>query len=791
MADKLSRRKVLSSFGLTGLGLLASNVQAGTSNSISLIKEGENILFYSSLTELKESTVLKVGNVVQTGGYYQIGDGGQGIYIIRASASELLPDGGGIIGLKKNLVAALINVREVNYKLFGAVGDKKNDDGVQIKAAHEYANKHHIPVVNLSGEYWFRETTAIIVKTNVDWGQSIFHFDEKYNGKEPRFKVLSDVAPYPIELSSGAKNSLISQLKPGAQVIPELAPYKNCLVIVADSGDMIGLRNQSTGVSRGWAREELFYVEEHGRIVGEMAWTFKNYTSLMAYPASDSYLTITGGTFYLSGDNEGNYLENGIRIERSRTLVSNQWVGLEPGKQDVAKIQRSGFYSLKMVYDVVVENIRLIPWEKDRPGVPMVPQGTYGISGNRWMNVTFRNITAEGSPVHWGVFGTNLTKNFRIENCMLNRVDVHFHCWNLYIKDSKVGQRGLTLTGGGDLFVENTLVNANAFISFRADYGAKWDGDIRIKNCRLVPRTGATQVSVLQFVTADFDFKYPIGYGRTLSVQDMVVDFSGQEQSKAVCWLMKTSEWKNNADKVKLFFPQQMDINNVSIRGRKQGLRLFQLYDCSKYYMQTEGSYDGVRMESNCRILIRNVDLEKLNPSPISAVKDNVHFYLNDTSATDKRPDALYPDIRFEGCRNMDLYAGEGTANLRFENCSINRISKTAAKPFKGRLSFTNSEFVPEVEEGAERIYDLDSELGVSFSDCTIYIPEKAGKKLPECLSKIGFVQINKQVRFNHSNTRLGNDIIQYCKSKSIKLDPNFIGMLKSHHELESDNTKA
>ncbi len=234
-----------------------------------------------------------------------------------------------------------------------------------------------------------------------------------------------------------------------------------------------------------------------------------------------------------------------------------------------------------------------------------------------------------------------------------------------------------------------------------------------------------------------------------------------------------------------------MDINNVSIRGRKQGLRLFQLYDCSKYYMQTEGSYDGVRMESNCRILIRNVDLEKLNPSPISAVKDNVHFYLNDTSATDKRPDALYPDIRFEGCRNMDLYAGEGTANLRFENCSINRISKTAAKPFKGRLSFTNSEFVPEVEEGAERIYDLDSELGVSFSDCTIYIPEKAGKKLPECLSKIGFVQINKQVRFNHSNTRLGNDIIQYCKSKSIKLDPNFIGMLKSHHELESDNTKA
>ena len=786
MEKKLSRRKVISSFGLTGLGLLASNAEAGLSQSAAFLKEGENIQFYSSLAELKSGTSLKAGNVVQTGGYYQFGDGGQGTYLIKTSASGMIEDGGSVIALQKGLIAELFNISSVNYKLFGAVGDKKNDDGVKIKAAHNYANARRIPVINLSGEFWFRETTAIVIKTNVDWGQTIFHFDEKFNGKEPRFKVLSDVAPYPIELNESAKRSLIAQLKPGAQVIPELAPYKNCFVIVADSNDMIGLRNQSTGISKGWAREELFYVEEHGRIVGEMAWTFKNYTSLMAYPASDNYLTITGGTFYLSGDNEGNYLENGIRIERSRTILSNQWVGLEPGKRDIAKIQRSGFYSLKMVYDVVVENIRLIPWEKDRPGVPMVPQGTYGISGNRWMNVTFRNITAEGSPVHWGVFGTNLTKNFRIENCMLNRVDVHFHCWNLYIKDSKVGQRGLTLTGGGDLFVENTLVNTNTFISFRADYGAKWDGDIRIKNCRLVPRTGATQVSVLQFVTADFDFKYPIGYGRTLTVQDMVVDFTGQEESKAVCWLMKTSEWVNNADKVKLFFPQQMDINNVSVRGRKQGLRLFQLYDCSKYYMQKEGSYDGVRLESNSRILIRNVDLEKLNAKPLSTAKDNVHFYINDSSPT-KRPGALYPEIRFEGCRNLDIYAGRGTANLRFDNCSLSRIVKDAS-PFTGRFGFMNTEFVPEVDETLKQIYDLDAELGVSFSDCTVYMPEQAGQKMPEWLSKIGFFELNKRVRFNHSNTRLGNDIIQYCNSKSIKINPQFVGMLKSHHELEGEN---
>uniref|UniRef100_UPI004049217E hypothetical protein n=1 Tax=Daejeonella sp. TaxID=2805397 RepID=UPI004049217E len=424
---------------------------------------------------------------------------------------------------------------------------------------------------------------------------------------------------------------------------------------------------------KGWAREDLFYVEEHGRIVGDIAWSFKDYTSLIAYPASDSYLNITGGTFYLSGDNEGAYFENGIRVERSRTLLSNQWVGLEPGNQDVAKIQRSGFYSLRYVFDVTVENIRLLPWEKDRVGVPMVPQGTYGISGNRWMNVTFRNITAEGSPVHWGVFGTNLTKNFRIESCVLNRVDVHFHCWNLYIKDSKVGQRGLTLTGGGDLFVENTNVNTNAFISFRADYGAKWDGDIRIRNCRLIPRTNATQVSVLQFTVADFDFKYPIGYGRTLSVQDMVIDFTGDPSNKATCWLMKTSEWTNNADKVALFFPDKLEFSNISVRGRNQGVRLLQIYDCSKFHMSKEGSYDGVRLLSNSRMLFRNIDLENLSGNTGNKLSDRNHLYLNDIQEG-KRTNALYPDIRIQDCNNLRAYLGEGSGNIKFENCSIQTI---------------------------------------------------------------------------------------------------------------------
>ena len=55
MANKLSRRKVLSTFGLTGLGMLASTANASASNLVPLLKEGEVLLVFSTIAALKES----------------------------------------------------------------------------------------------------------------------------------------------------------------------------------------------------------------------------------------------------------------------------------------------------------------------------------------------------------------------------------------------------------------------------------------------------------------------------------------------------------------------------------------------------------------------------------------------------------------------------------------------------------------------------------------------------------------------------------------------------------------
>ena len=83
MANKLSRRKVLSTFGLTGLGMLASTANASVNSLVPVMKEGEVLLVFSTIAVLMESTSLKLGNFVQTAGYYQVGDSGHGTYLIK------------------------------------------------------------------------------------------------------------------------------------------------------------------------------------------------------------------------------------------------------------------------------------------------------------------------------------------------------------------------------------------------------------------------------------------------------------------------------------------------------------------------------------------------------------------------------------------------------------------------------------------------------------------------------------------------------------------------------------
>jgi len=138
--------------------------------------------------------------------------------------------------------------------------------------------KAQIPVINLSGEFWIKQSNNIRIMTNVQWGCTTFHIDERFNDRRfPRFVVLNDEPTQTLELDKETKAILLEKIRPGVQIINELAPYAGHLITVEDVKDRIGIRAGNYS-KRGWAREELFYVEEEGRIVGDIAWEFKDFT---------------------------------------------------------------------------------------------------------------------------------------------------------------------------------------------------------------------------------------------------------------------------------------------------------------------------------------------------------------------------------------------------------------------------------------------------------------------------------------------------------------------------------
>ncbi len=791
--SSFDRRKALALLGTGGIAFAGAPAIASTQEE----ESGSDIgRVDPTVAAMQQNEQLQAGWIVHTLGYHEPGDGGEALYRIVAPDPERTPNNGDVIALDNGKHATLLAGNSVNYRMFGAKGDGKNDDGVQIKLAHEFASRNNLPIIQRSGEYWIIKTHSIPITTNVEWGNTIFHINEKHNQKRsPRFIVKSLKSSRKIELDEQAKKSFLEKLKPGVQIISEMAPYKNCLISIADANDRIGFRAGERYQGQSWAREELFYVEEDGRILGDIAWEFKDYTSLTARPCDDGYLVIDGGGFYLSGDNPGEkytgYYQNGFSIRRSRTIIRNQWMGLEPDHHDVSMEPRSGFYSFRHVFDATLENIRLIPWEQNRSDPEKkVGAGTYGISGARMLNCTFRNITAEGSWLHWGVFGTNLNKNFRIEKCRLNRVDVHFHCWNLTIQDSEIGLRGISITGGGNLVIENTIEHGNSLVNFRRDFGAKWDGDIRIRNCTLVPTRNGT-VSVLSSRPSEFDYRYPLGLGRTIDIENLLIDYSNSPGNTAAAWIFNIAPFSKSTAGPRLFFAHQITVRNVTVSGRQQGVRLLAVPSPYHYDVGRDGSYDGVQLVPNCRMVFENVLLEEF---PATKANDtaNVHLRLGGKGSLayqDTR--ALYPHIRVTNCPNFSAFLGGSAAEVVVNDATIDRFTAAADGPLRGMLRFNDCRFTPNVTEESSPLYALDAELGTYLTNCTIHAPRLSGEPKPELIDKLDFVQPNTRVRYCQLNTTFGNDLLKYFEEKEIALQPAFIAMLKSHHALEPENVPS
>lgn len=784
MTDEMKNKtKQIRHLNLSFIMLLLATMPAYNSNR--QFVAGSDLKIYPTVEKLVSDLTLQTNDVVQVLGYYEINDGGSAMYIVTdpISKNETINDSEYYLTLANGLNANLVETSSINYKIFGAKGDGINNDAIQIAKAHRYANSNDLPIVNKKGEYWLKEVEIIQIQTDVDWGNTIFHIDEKFNNlTDFRFVVTSKHQPKEIILSNENKEELLRTLKPGAKVIPVLEPYKYHFVVISDAKDRIGYRSGASFKGQSKSREDFFYVEESGRILGDITWSFSNYTKLTAYPVDKNYLTLQGGVFYLSGDSPSSprgYFKNGIRINRSKTIISNQWLGMETGMNDtITSNPRSGFYSFSTVYDVTLENVRLMPYQHIRNNVDMVRSGTYGISMGRVLKSSFKNVTAEADSDHWGIFGTNLNKDFTVDGCHLNRVDIHFHCWNLTILNSHIGEKGITVTGGGNLVIDNSSCAGQRFVSFRSDYGSKWDGDIKITNSTLRVIRELKNFSILSFAPSNFDYKYPIRFGKRITIENFKVDFRAVENKDAICWIMTTPRFSEMDHGDRISLPEYIKFENIHVVGRDKGLRLLSLANQGGYEVDKAGEYSDGILTTNASISFENIQLED-----ISQLKNQYHFIMtHDEKSLDEH--SFYPSVHFSNCSNIAIDNKGLVANFFFEKCNIAHISGQKDDPLKGRFVFSNCEFSPIVDDDTKVAYSLHSSVGTFFSNCIIHPPVVSEELRADLIDQIGFLKMNKSVDFNHSNTLLDNKILKYYEDD---ISTAFMQMLRNNYQVKSD----
>ena len=134
-----------------------------------------------------------------------------------------------------------------------------------------------------------------------------------------------------------------------------------------------------------------------------------------------------------------------------------------------------------------------------------------------------------GVTLHWGCGGSNYAKNIAYIGCTLSRFDAHDSMYNGKVIDSTV--QTVALTGAGEMIIKDTRIfpddNDPRVFGVRADYGATFDGAVKIDNVSVIAPTKASNgQSYSFFIMEREDYKnWYYGYYTvvpSLEIKDVV-----------------------------------------------------------------------------------------------------------------------------------------------------------------------------------------------------------------------------------------------------------------------------
>ena len=429
-----------------------------------------------------------------------------------------------------------IDVRNIYYAQYGAVGDGVTDDFFAIKACHDYANEwgHTANADGPNKTYYIGNylgdkdpTTSIIVQTDTNWHGCTFIFDDSVvkPGSPCYNSYIFHMAPSKSSYAYSGSSLPVTTLTKGTPNLGEWQPGIECILYIESSLERHYIRYGSNN-NNGSSQQEILYVHADGTIDEStpLQWDYEKVTRMEIFPVDTKPITVTGGdgdqratiiTKFNSAPSLYTYYQRNLKITRSFVTLQNIDHIVEGEEETGAPY--SGFTSVSYATNVTIQNMlihRLKSYYLQTD--PTNNMGSYEIGAGHSNNVLWKNIVqdvffdADGGVSYKGVMGTNYCKNLTFDGNFLCSFDAHCGVYNGTIKNTTIEH--INFIGDGLITIENCTVYADGgstVINLRSDYGSWWKGDAIFKNVEVKYEMRKNKtISLFSSAYTNHDFGY-------------------------------------------------------------------------------------------------------------------------------------------------------------------------------------------------------------------------------------------------------------------------------------------
>lgn len=375
-------------------------------------------------------------------------------------------------------------------------------------------------------------------------------------------------------------------------------------------------RNGGSGAQvNGVEQAEMIIIDgKTGEVLSDINWSYDDIQTIRVFPIPDTQITIKGGNFTTytnnfiytknsSGKLERTYYNRNINVyytgnvkisniyhylNENEHLNTTQCVPTANQYQGFLKISNSAFVNANNIYLSAHTYGYLLDSNGKKTSSPV---GTYDLSLSHAINIFLDNINYSNdiykedgtinysacyeknmiSDTRWGIMGTNDTKNIFITNSRLNRIDAHRSVTNLYVEDTTLGSKGLTLTGAGYgyFYGKNLKIDrAEKFLTLRKDYGSIWHGIMVLENINyVIDKEETNPIIIYSDNDQNWDFGYT-AYFPQLYINGLTID-TVTRGAKNVDYVtfVRLSNLSNSKKKYLYKFKGDIYLNNLTTSG--------------------------------------------------------------------------------------------------------------------------------------------------------------------------------------------------------------------------------